>query len=332
MAMYMAVESGQPTTPVVCLAGANEAQFGEPQLLRNVWVVPVSQLVAWLESRPFTLGREEAAKAVTRAMTSFPSTTTDPELLAAMGAAALATKRPRRRGAATRRPAARTNHQSGKRGQRRSGARPAFAARTGRMIGRLFLGFLVFALCLAFVPPLLTAAVKQLATSGDASSAPSGTPVSRSAATRSPASKPKAPVAAAPPDCSTATGPQIAKIVGRKVHPVAVSGGCVWGARLDDPSTALVTITMSASHAAYDTQLVTSVKQHRAVYASTLDSHFRAATAVWVATGQPITKGKSGVTARADTKVVVARTALAVSDDTARRMALAIAAAANTTG
>ena len=86
---------------------------------------------------------------------------------------------------------------------------------------------------------------------------------------------------------------------------------------------------MSASHAAYDTQLVTSVKQRRVVYSGAVDGRYRPATALWVASGQPITKGKAGVKARADTHVVVATTGLKISDDKARRMALAIAAAAN---
>src|SRR5689334_12696541 len=93
MASYMAVETGLPTTPVICLAGPNEEKFGEPQFIKGVWVVPMSALVSWLESRPVVLDREAAARAVTRAMTSFPSTTTDPDLLAAMGAAAHASKR-----------------------------------------------------------------------------------------------------------------------------------------------------------------------------------------------------------------------------------------------
>jgi len=48
-----------------------------------------------------------------------------------------------------------------------------------------------------------------------------------------------------------------------------------------------------------------------------------------VATGQPIIRGAKPVRARADTVVVVATTKLGVSDDTARQMAVRIAAAAN---
>ena len=66
-------------------------------MLRGVWVVPVSRLVEWLSSRPAVLDRESAGRAVTRAMTDFPSTTTDPELLAAIGHAAAEEKQARRR-------------------------------------------------------------------------------------------------------------------------------------------------------------------------------------------------------------------------------------------
>jgi hypothetical protein len=331
MAMYMAVESGLPTTPVVCLAGPNEAKFGEPQLIRDVWVVPVSKLVAWLETRPPALGREEAAKAVTRAMTSFPSTTTDGDLLAAMGAAALATKRPRRRGAgSSRRTAARGSHQRGAGMQRGTRPRPPLPVRIGRTIGKLFLGFLVLALGLALIPPLLTAAVKQLAPSVAAPAAPPVTAPTTTAPGKKATSKPKAP-APLSPDCANASAAEISKIIGRKVKPIAVSTGCAWGTRLDDASTTLVTIRMSAGHAAYDTQLVTSVKQKRVVFGTAFDAGFQPGTALWVATGQPITKGKNGVTARADTHVLMARTALGISDDRARQLALAIAAAANDT-
>ena len=93
MAAYMAAEAGMPVTPVLCLAGVHEAEFGEPRMLRGVWVVPVARLVEWLNTRPVMLDREAAARAVTRAMTDFPSTTTDPELLAAIGMAAVSASR-----------------------------------------------------------------------------------------------------------------------------------------------------------------------------------------------------------------------------------------------
>lgn len=88
MAAYMAAESGMPVAPVICLAGRSESNFGEPQLIRGVWVIPASNLRAWLESRPMVLQRDQVERSAVTLMTSFPSTTTDPQLLSAMGAAA----------------------------------------------------------------------------------------------------------------------------------------------------------------------------------------------------------------------------------------------------
>jgi hypothetical protein len=331
MAAYMAVESGMPVTPVICLAGPNEADFGEPKMLRGVWVVPVSKIVAWLGSRPPVFDRETAARAVTRAMTSFPSTTTDPDLLAAIGAAAAATKPRRRRDAGRSRPSAPKRASAGRPAQRAPiRTRPPLAARIGRFIGSLFLVALVLSLLVAFVPKLLTVGVERLARSAPEVTTPGATASvpTRTASPTAPRSKTAKPLG--PPDCSTASGPQIAKIVGRKVQPIAVASGCSWGARLDDPSTTLVAIRMSASHAAYDMQLETSVKQRRVVFSDALDARYRPATALWVAGGQPITKGK--VIARADTHVVISTKTLDITDDQARRMALAIAAAANAAG
>lgn len=334
MASYMAAETGAPVTPVICLAGPGEERFGEPQFIRGVWVVPVSRLVGWLESRPVVLDREAAARMVTLAMTSFPSTTTDPELLAAMGAAATTVKRSRRRGsAASSRPATRRGRGGGgARRVRSARAGTPVAARIGRVIGGLFLTFLGLTAGVALLPPLLNAAVEQLTPSTDPAPAPPAVPVTRTATTKPGAKKaatkkaPTKPVAPRPPDCANATGAQITKIIGHPVKPIAVSRGCAWGTRLDDSSTTLVTIAMSPGHAAYDTQLETSVKQKRVVYGTAYDVNFRPTTALWVASRQPITKGRA---ARADTHVVVSRTALKISDDRARQLALAIAAAAN---
>ena len=342
MASYMAVETGLPTTPVICLAGPSQEKFGEPQFIKGVWVVPISALVSWLESRPVVLDREVAARAVTRAMTSFPSTTTDPDLLAAMGRAAEASKRSGRRAHSRNRPSrgAQSVGSTATRGPQRRGSSDApFAARLGRALGKLFLAVVALSLGVALLPPLLSAATRQLVPdeaqpsppSAKVQPPPSAVTPTTSALGKKAVAKP-APPSPSPPDCANASATEVAKAIGRRVQPIAVSSGCAWGTRLDDASTTLVTIRMSAAHASYDTELITSAKQKRVVYGATLDGRFRPATALWVANGQPITKGKNVVTARADTYVVVGRTTLNVSDDRARQMALTIAAAANGTG
>jgi hypothetical protein len=318
MASYMAAETGLPTRPVISLAGSSEKTFGEPQFIKGVWVVPVSMLVSWLESRPAILDRESAARTATLVMTSFPSTTTDPSLLAAMGAAASPSKRSPRSAVTAGRPA------------RRRKADEPFAARLGRAIGKLFLAVVVLAAGVTLLPPLLSSAMQHLASSGDRPAAPPATTTTTTTPRAKVTAKPTTPPPG-PPDCANASAAEIATIIGRTVQPIAVRSGCAWGTRLDDASTTLVTIRMSAGHKAYDMQLATSAKQKRVVYGTTSDELYHRATALWVASGQPITKGKSGVVARADTYVMVARTALNISDERARQMALAIAAAANGT-
>lgn len=98
MAAYMAAEAGMPVTPVICLAGRHEADFGEPQFIRGVWVTTASGVTGWLRSQPVTLERGGVERAAVTLMTSFPSTTTDPHLLAAMGAAAQVAKQHAGRG------------------------------------------------------------------------------------------------------------------------------------------------------------------------------------------------------------------------------------------
>jgi hypothetical protein len=131
----------------------------------------------------------------------------------------------------------------------------------------------------------------------------------------------------APTDCARATAAEVAKALGRGVKPVATRTGCAWGTRLDDPSTVLVSITLSADHGSFDTELQTSVKQRRVVYGTAYGPGYRPATALWVAAGQPISTATGTVKALADTHIVISTTKLGLTDDQARRTALAIAGA-----
>jgi hypothetical protein len=320
MAAYMAAESGMPVTPVLCLAGAHAEQFGLPRMVRGVWVVPVSRLVGWLKDRPVTLDRDSLARAVVQAMTDFPSTTTDPALLAAMGHAAAAashhqgTRRNRRAGRphpASRQPASppprRSSGAARQRQRRHSWAGAAF----GRAIAGLVCVALTIGLLHGFFSALPPTLAKALSPSLS-KALPLGPSV-------------------APPGCNRVTAAAVTSAIGRQVQPIATSSGCAWGTRLDDPSTMLVLIRMSASHAVYDTQLEASARQRRVVYGTDFDTRFRPATALWVATGQPIVTGRTRtrVIAEADTHIIIATKALGVTDDRARAMALAIAMAAN---
>jgi hypothetical protein len=336
MAAYMAVESGRPVTPVLCLAGAHEAEFGVPQMVQGVWVVPVSKLVDWLNAQPYVLDRETAGRVVTRAMTDFPSTTTDPALLAAMGQAAARPKRVRPARRRQRRPSA-----------PRGRARRSFAGRLVRAVVGLAMMLTSLWFLVTVMPVLLTALFTSLAHAGQPSAAPttvapSANPSSAAKAKASTTGKAlptKAPVpkaapkptpvvpALAPTDCARATTAEVSKVLGRKVQPIAVSAGCAWGTRLDDPSTVLVTIRMSLGGSVYDSKFQTSEKQRRVVYGTAYDSNFKPATALWVATGQPVSTGNGHVKAVADTHIVVSTSKLGLTDDQARRKALGLAVA-----
>ena len=84
MGTEMARRIQVPVLVAVALAGAQADDFGEPRLVRNVWVVPVKQLVHWLSTRP-VIDADQAQRLGVVVRTEFPSTTTDWRLLAAMG-------------------------------------------------------------------------------------------------------------------------------------------------------------------------------------------------------------------------------------------------------
>ena len=319
MAAAMAAESGVRVQPVLCLAGVQEKGFGEPRMVRGVWVVPVSAVAGWLRSRPVNLSPDEVARTATRVITDFPSTTTDPDLLAAMGRAA------------AQRPL--TRRQVGREGRRQPQVRrqperrvpsPASAAvrRPSRRWGRRLVSVVGRLVILGLGLTLLFSVIDRLP------DILNGLPDAGEPRTENPV----LPGSHPGPDCANASAAEIKAIIKRTVKPVAVSRGCAWGTRLDDQSTLLVTIVLSDGHTASDTPLVTSAKQRRVVFGSALDSSSRPATKASVAAGQPIVRGAKPVRARADTEVVVATQKLGVSDDRARQMAVAIAAAANAGG
>lgn len=344
MAAHMAEEAGMPVTPVIGLAGRHESEFGEPQLIRGVWVVAASGITAWLRAQDARLEREEVSRAAVTLMTSFPSTTTDPELLAAMGAAAWPAGHARRRVRPGRRSVPVTPQF--RRPQPAIHHAPRPRGRLRRVLGSLVamafvLGALVFLGTVA--PGLLLGGMAGAISTGappgptnDAMPTSGPTPsTSRAAATPAPATKPAprpraTPAAAVPMPVSTCgglTAAQVKKIVGGTLRPVATRQGCAWGRRLDDPATTVVSLMTQDEYRAHEYQFVTSASQRRVVYGSAYDTNYKRATALWVAAGQPVTTGTKGVVARTNIHVVVATEALGVSDDRARRMALALASA-----
>lgn len=341
MAAYMAAETGLRVTPVICLAGRHEANFGEPQLIRGVWVMSASAVTAWLRARPYTLEREGVERAAVTLMTSFPSTTTDVQLLAAMGAAAQASKR------------------GTQRGHRRNATAPVaqpFPAASptprrrgllGRVLQVLFaVAFMVGALMFAVkvIPAFILGGITDAASGSASSVTPSsegearasGSARPRASSTPTPVKKSTAqqrttPVPAVVPasSCAGLTAEQVGDIVGRTVHPVSTRRGCSWGTRLDDPSTVVLSLQTQAEYSPTDVQFVTSASQGRVIYGMAYDNDYDPATALWVAKGQPIVGKQTIVTARTNTYVVVSSKDLNTTDETARWMARAIAMGVN---
>jgi len=114
---------GAMVVPVICMAGSREGNLKSVRYVQDVSVVPATLLTAWLRAQAPRMPAANLAAWATRVMTEFPSTTTEPELLAAIGAdlqtrhphAAYGTRRPRQ-------PAARTTTPS--RTPRASNQRP----------------------------------------------------------------------------------------------------------------------------------------------------------------------------------------------------------------
>jgi hypothetical protein len=341
MAAYMAAECDAAVVPVLCLAGSRAQDFGEPQLVRGVWVVPVTALSRWLRSRDVTIPSERLAPLATKVITEFPSTTTDVALLYAMAGARGSHRTFRSRLSGVQAPRSRA--------PRSSTPRPALRPRAPRrgpgfasLVGRLLVFCIGVALVLALLPRLPGVLTRLLEVpSGGANASPSAAPLGTGSPTAVPSgavrkgtatkravgAAPAAPLG--PPDCSDATAAEIGAVIHRPVKPIATRQGCAWGTRLDDATTELVSIVLTEDHAAYDLELTTSVKQKRVVYGGAFDTTYRPATKAAVASGQWIVRGAKPVRARADTVVVVATTKLGVSDEEARAMAVAIAAAAN---
>ncbi len=90
-------------TQAICLVGRDAARFGTPRVVRGVWIVPLPHLARWVTSVNRTLESDLHTLTV-QARTEFPSTTTDPLLLAAIGRDLERRARTPRRQRAARRP------------------------------------------------------------------------------------------------------------------------------------------------------------------------------------------------------------------------------------
>ncbi len=311
MAAYMTVESDRNVTAVLCLAGAQEASFGEPRMLRDVWVVPVSQLAQWLSSQPTVLSDPGRSRVLTRVMTDFPSSGTDPELLPAGGATTVVVP-PEHGGVATAMVSAPAPVPPVAAGRADRESVPNRDPSLGRALGGIVSAVFALALGLAYVPSLLGSIVIPVG----------AVPLAQQAAAL---------------DCRAVTGAQIASVLGRPVEPVATETGCAWGSRLENPPTVLVRVRTYAVGEGDDAGFRTSRERHGVAYGTAPGPTSSAATALRVAGGEPMSVpggeptrvGAAPATARGDIEVVLSDTILGIPDAEARVMALAIARAVN---
>lgn len=221
-------------TPVLCLAGNRCDRFGQPQLVCGVWVVPLGSLVAWLGGLPVRATLDQVRQLVPRVLSEFPSTTTDPELLAAIGRD-LAKVTPLR---TVERLPRRTSHTVVQAAKKQSSARD----RTGRrVVGSLFRAAVVVSLMVWGVQhsDSLRSHVAQILASA--------VPGTAEVASRpgEPVSAPESPMAAVGVgrlDCAALSPDRLSTYVQISVQPWhGEDGVCRWLTDPTDPMTVVVT-------------------------------------------------------------------------------------------
>jgi hypothetical protein len=321
MTVRMSERLGVPVTPVLCLAGDRQALFGEPALVCGVWVVAVGTLPTWLLAQRRRIVEEEARRLVPRVLSEFPSTTTDPELLAAIG---------RDLGKVAR---ARASKRSGR---RRNPAPPAPRAgmppprpprhRPGRQLWRF--------LRIAALAGLLFMGAQHLPTIGDRAGALLGSFVSRGLPSDQPA-----PTAAPTVALPTSDGEDVsdrlfcdALSTGRLSSYVDVpvtawhqeDGRCMWVTDPSDPRSVVVTAEQlsaaSVAHLAGDT---VSLTPHASMDPPGPTSVLLAREGQWI----PVADRRTA--ARWPMKVEIMRAPLGIDDQRGQQILRAVAADLN---
>ncbi|MGG5257542.1 nuclease-related domain-containing protein [Phycicoccus avicenniae] len=145
MADEVASRLGHGVTQAICLAGRDAHRFGPPRVVRDVWVVPLPHLATWARTVQ-RCPEQDLTTLKVEARTEFPSTTTDPMLLAAMGRALEQRATPAQRRRPVRRPVRRPAPTAPlTRRQRGDARRAAQRARTRLRLRRSAAGLLVAA-------------------------------------------------------------------------------------------------------------------------------------------------------------------------------------------
>jgi hypothetical protein len=343
MATEITRRVGLGVTVVICLAGRQAEQFGEPRVVKDVWVVPIDHLVGWLTARPH-VEFDDRQRLDVLVRTEFPSTTTDPGLLLAMGRQ-LKVPRASLNRAAIRRlqgygqpapqsrsdlpsPSRRTKRRQPPRRRRRSG------------FGRFLLGMTVaVAMLVAVQNGALTVASEAIASAlADAVTQPS-TVGSASPTTRTPS-----PGTSAAPAKKAVAGSQrvrlscdafdprdhaqLAKLTLKASETVT---GCDWTVPAKPGKSAIRVVRMAEdiSPSGLDPMFKRSANNKAPVMTRGWDRDGWY-TAVWVAKGTRLASGTKTVTTTRNVRVIVAHEFLGLSAKQGRTLALAIARTAGT--
>ena len=307
-------------TMAICLAGRHAAKFGPPRVVQGVWVVPLPHLATWVQR----IGRSpewdlETLKMLVR--TEFPSTTTDPQLLAAIGRDLSQ--------AMVRRPGPqRSRHRApgGVRHAPRSGARPPATRRTrGRRVGSVrvlvklaLLAVLIWALADGALTALTTAAGEAVA--GAAQHAAGGG-VAGGAAPRS------------TPDhlsCDDFDPTTSHVLKASTLTATSTSVGCSWSVAGAETGTAPAIRLLERVGA--DEKLNPMLERSRESGIPEVHEGYSfggKTTVYWVAAGVPVSGSKSAPEATRSMTVQVGHKQLGLSEKQARALASAIAKSAS---
>ena len=312
MATEMARRLQVPVLVVVALAGTRADDFGDARLVRNVWVVPVKQLVNWLSTRR-VIDADQAQRLSVLVRTEFPSTTTDWRLLAAMGhdldrrgisrdavrggpAARRAPSRPVTVGPPPRpRPKQRNSRR-----RRRGWLRPlGFFAGAGALLWALQAGFVTDVA--GAVSSALAGRISDVVATGE-----QGEPLDTSLS------------------CAGFEPRALKQLRPFQLTPTEGSHACVYRAMVSERRTTMLSI--KESHPAYPmtTQLAKSREEEEPIIASS-DSLSGKATLLYVSKGVTLKYGKTTAPASRDLEVLLAHEALGLTAKQGKQLAIGVA-------
>jgi hypothetical protein len=325
MATEVARRINHGVTVVICLAGRTADQFGEPRVVQDVWVVPVSRLVEWLAGRPH-VDTEQIDRLKVLVRTEFPSTTTDAGLLNAIGRD-LATSRATHsstRIARQRRPRARSTSAP----RRRGPVAPRRAPRGQRSGGaRLLLSIAAVIAMVVGLQAGVLSSVTDAVGSGVANVLSHQTISGSSGETEELFAE--GPVVR--PDllsCSSLRPAQFKKFADLKLVPEATGAGCTWSA-VPKHGKQGRTVVIVRIHEDTDTfgaiaPLYKRSGEMKAPVVSKVYAIGGWTTTTWVTKGVALRVGKKRLRTQRYTHVVIAREALALTERQGNALALAV--------